>query len=528
MRDIVRIFRKDLQRFWPFAIAAALLAFFLAFFPMLGLNHANYSVISAAESLRFIVVGLVVVAVVQEDLVMSDRAAWITRPVKAPTMLAAKLLFFLALLAFPFGIITAVGAHQFDLGVGVCAAIGGEEAARLFLVTVLFSLIGAITSSLLTAVVFFACSAAVLLVLQPYLALIAPEGRAIDSLDSSRPVTLVAIAILVVGVLGYHYGRRQLRRTALVAAIALVLGVVFANWSGTVPRQIGEAPRVGIKAKQSRGFVGAVLGRPFPMSDQVVIGLETVISYPSDADYRLFPDNVSFISPDGRKISQRIPTGASIPTDARFSSQIVTSWDNYPEIARSALRISLKGRDPDSMIPILVLPSRIFAELRGTRGSLALHLSASKNYLAARGILALEPGATVSAHGCRMRIESVQFVSGSGLEISVRETRVESPFVSRFFQVALINDQADEVSLGEYNHDWADFALSYLIQDSRESYVFAHRWKRQSDKVDAGISSEWLKSAHLAYYVIGWSPPRSGTVDLVVPDFSMPTVGGIQ
>jgi hypothetical protein len=528
MSNVGRILLKDVRRFWPLAVGADLLAFFLAFFPALGLTGANSSVISAAESVRLIVIGLAVVALMQEDLVVSDHAAWITRPITATGVLAAKLLALVVLFILPFWVITAAGAHRYDLGLATCLAVGGGHSAKLLVIAIFFALVGVLTPSFLMAVFVFAGSAVALMVLQPYVSLFGSPNGGEVSLDSYRPSTLIVAAALLILALGYHYRQRQWRRSLVAVAAALVLAILAMHLIETTPPAKGAIPGLKVTAVPSRGFVGATLARPFPFSDQVVVGLQLHFSRPTDGDYYVDPVAASFSARDGRAFAQELPNGAWIQSFGELFSGIYSSWNSYPQAAHTVLDIALKDRTATAVRAVVALSGRDFEGFRGATGVLHVALTGDRQVVTDRGFVPLEVGATMFLRGARLKIEAVRFASAGNLEVKYRRTNVESRSVSSERPLfALINDQAGEVSLEENGRDFGGQAESYLLYDYQEPILFSHRWSRHSDQISEGISPDWLKSARLAYFIIA-APDGTRAVEMVVPDFAMPAIGGSQ
>jgi hypothetical protein len=519
---IGRVFLKDFRRFWPLALTAALLAFFLAFFPMLGISGANGSMISAAGSVRSLVIGLLVVAVVQEDPVLSDRAAWITRPMTGSGVLAAKLLLLLVLLVVPFGVITAFGAHRYDLGMGKAALVGWEHTSHLLAGTIFLMALGAFTSSLLAAVVAFAGIFVVAVVFQPYLALF---GTDTSSLDSYSVSACMLLALALTAVLGHFYSRRQLRWSLPTGMLVLVLALPVSNWLWAGTPEKGPIAGVKVTATSSRGFVGSTVARPFPFSDLVVVGMEVTSAVPADMDYYVGAGRGEFLSPSRGGIMSEV--AGSIQTDDNTVHGIYSIWNYYPRTAQIELGLALKNREPDSVIAVMAVPSQTFDRFRGSSGSLRVQLVGNKRFVSERGELRCEPGAIAFVQGQRLQIEAVRTIS-DGLEMNVRTLSIiSSAYPVSTLMLALINDRTGEVSLQEYGHDFTGSAQSYLISDQPTPVAFVHRWNRLTGKIEGGLSPAWLASSRLAYFALAVAPLK-GSAELTVPNFTMPTIGGSQ
>ena len=97
---IWHIFRKDLQRLWPFVAALAALNLLVAVIQIaLGVFTSEHSTLLRLADflglLSTILIFFAAVLVVQLDPIPDDRQDWLARPIRRRDLLAAKLLFML-------------------------------------------------------------------------------------------------------------------------------------------------------------------------------------------------------------------------------------------------------------------------------------------------------------------------------------------------------------------------------------------------------------------------------------------------
>lgn len=521
MNDLLRLFWRDCHRFWPLALGANLIAVILAFFPQLGLGSDTMALLSATGFVRLAIVVLLMIAVAQEDLVVTDRAAWLTRPISAASVFGAKLLFLVLLVAIPLGIISSLGAAQLDLGWRECAAVGAQYAALALFEGMIYLVLGAISVSVLAAIVVLVIGVAAVALLQPYRGIIFSPDGAIG--PSSVLSTLLAAGVLIAA-LSYHYRQRQIRRTLPVLAAAVPLILWIGSVSQNEPKVVGTEPAISLVAKDGRGFVGAALRRPFPLSDRAIVGLEVVLPRERTEDYFLSSRTVKYSSFGHAPFEQRtssLSIPPSIPTTVNDS--VYTYWKQYPRLAQRIFGIQLAVEESDPLLPVVALTSGAMRSLTGSTGTLEASIAVSHEVIGAQGTLLREPGATAINAGYQLTIESVRF-AGDSMKLEYRSTQLARRPSRGLVILALVNAEKGEVSFPEV--DGGSYAFGFLLLDATTSCNFAHRWKIGSGGVIDGLGSDWLRAAELRYFVLRTEP--AGLVELTVPEFAMPRIGGIQ
>jgi len=520
-----RIFRKDLRRFWLLGVAAALIAVLLAFFPALATGGSTRSIVSAAGSLHWMVLGVTALVLVQDDLVVSDRADWITRPFGTGSVLAAKLLFIATVLILPFGVISFLSASQYGLGGRVCALVTFDAAAKVTVGVLFFAFVAAATPSFLGAILAFAGLAAAQIFLEVYLNLLVDNSGTLR-LESLHPSSLIVAAVLVLGLLGLLYRWRQPRWSA--AGMILACGALLAleHHLSQVLSPLAETSAISASPKNGAGFIGASLTRPYPLPDGLVVGLEIVKTQPPGQDGRLWPLRVAFQPEGASPFAQKIPSGASI-RNPEPDAKIYTAWSSYAGTARTVFGVVLQPYDSGSLVPVMALSGSEFERMKGRSGPLTLTLQASRSFAQSRDEVPLEAGASLALPGSRISLQAVRTTGGPGIEVATRRTFLNSSRTSEAWPVwALVNHRTGEVSLQEFDPGQDTIIQSYLLYDWRQGMLFAHRWRPGSDRIEAGVDASWLQDARLI--CVGLGSERLGSVQLSVPRFTLPRVGGID
>lgn len=138
MNQVGHFLRKDLRRYWPGLVLAnslwaANLWCGLQFYGLplnVARNNPSSSILVQLLPLAYYILAFVIpIAAVQEDVVVGDRAAWLTRPIAGGKLLAAKLLLVMLGLAIPAALISGVAllTLRAPLGwVGSAALLVGE------------------------------------------------------------------------------------------------------------------------------------------------------------------------------------------------------------------------------------------------------------------------------------------------------------------------------------------------------------------------------------------------------------------
>jgi hypothetical protein len=157
MKTIWIIFKKDARRFWP--LLAAWIGILTVSTTLLvgridippdshGFSQIDIPT-TLAEITRWLVMALLAAAFIQEDGLVGDRAFWMTRPIAAGSLVAAKLLDLVVWILLPSAAAYAWGTHW--LGTPAPWLIGGDLYWLLLIAAVVLPLaaFAAITANLI-------------------------------------------------------------------------------------------------------------------------------------------------------------------------------------------------------------------------------------------------------------------------------------------------------------------------------------------------------------------------------------------
>ena len=132
MNQTLHIFAKDTRRFWPeILISIALLAAFAYILPFAAEGRGNRDASSVLylvlQPILYVLIPIswwiLTSRVVHEENLVGDRQFWITRPYKWLNLLAAKLLFLVAFVLVPIGLMQ--GVTLFNAGFDLAHSIPG-------------------------------------------------------------------------------------------------------------------------------------------------------------------------------------------------------------------------------------------------------------------------------------------------------------------------------------------------------------------------------------------------------------------
>ena len=223
-RIIAAIVRKDLAVLWPLALIVVLLPVLRSGVVLQSLRNDNFR--AGAIGIAVLATMLLIVSVVHQDASASLRDDWLTRPIPRWTMVAAKLVFIVAVVCVPATVtdfLSALAGGR-SMGEAVLRATSASHATLgAMLAVVAFA---AVTSTLLEAIGALVAVAVGAIVAQAVSGSVLPDGKGIlvtgAEWFSFAPALYLPI-VIAAPVLWLQYGRR---RTGL--ARALVAGACTA------------------------------------------------------------------------------------------------------------------------------------------------------------------------------------------------------------------------------------------------------------------------------------------------------------
>ena len=238
---IPHILRKDLKLLWKPALAvSALYPIATVFF-----SWRFVQLISEAASIAVCLVAFyLLVTVVHQDPIPSDRADWLTRPIPRFELLSAKLLFALVTVVGPmmlvdFGVALALG---FDLGPVLQATLSHGVTVFLGLVLPVMA-IAALTRNLPQSLIGVAIIALAYSVFLPLLPWSAKSGDRL--LGWIVDATILGIGLVAASIVLWLQYKRRMTRTSVFVALASCVCVVMsgrAPWRNSWPVQARLTP----------------------------------------------------------------------------------------------------------------------------------------------------------------------------------------------------------------------------------------------------------------------------------------------
>jgi hypothetical protein len=233
---ILQIVKKDWRLLWPFVIGLALLQG-VAEWARYG-RHVLGG-LGASQPLDIaVLLGWIalVAAVVHQDVVPGTRQDWLTRPIKRLDLLAAKLVFVLALVHGPVFLANTVDVLAAGFSLPQALAAATARGVSLFAtVTVPVFVLAAVTRNMLELIV-----AAIVVSLLSELAPVLLSGStgtpcgATCQTSIEWITTLVRLAVLVAGA-GVVLGLQYLKRGTAWARVALAVATVTVGLTSQLP-----------------------------------------------------------------------------------------------------------------------------------------------------------------------------------------------------------------------------------------------------------------------------------------------------
>ncbi|WP_263375901.1 ABC-2 family transporter permease [Granulicella aggregans] len=461
MNQTLHIFAKDTRRFWiEILISLALLAAFAhvsLFSYQPGMPRPEFFLYPIFNIILIVLIPItwwiLVSRVVHEENLVGDRQFWITRPYRWPSLLGAKILFLVAYVLLPIGllqtfVLAASGFHVSTIIPGLLfsvALFGVLVILPLFALSTVTSSFARLTVSLL----------AIFLGVLLFGALVTSRAQNVDlSVHAAWPYLALSL-VASIAIIGVQYSMRRtlIARSILLASLILLilLPVFFATTL---------TPLYFPSASASRPAPVTFTFDPDPRrhSNGIATGVDD--RYVSVS----LPVVVSGVAPNALAVAEGIKVTLTSSDGKTYSSP----WRAYRTFYSSDSKLALQ------YVPFLV-PTDFFEHARSTavtahitlgvsqlksQPSITVPFPSEKTEIPGIGICA---GTTDGRHidrshyglACTLPLRSPAYT-----EISVRwsDNRCEQPQPP--------SDQLipGKTSVGSFDSDPADFGLSPLIQ----------------------------------------------------------------
>lgn len=266
MKQVLHIFRKDARHYWRESVISIALMAAYAWYEMRGwtddgiMGYSGFRGLLTFSSLSGLVSVLlpiswviVIVRVIQGESLVGDRQFWITRPYEWKNLLAAKILFILAVVNLP--LLIADIFLLWKAGFQPTHYLTGLLWMQLMLILFLLIAIASLASVTANVLQFSLAALAlfIYLVAVSWLASKIPSSSFSGPADSVQGVLLIATSIAVIAI---QYARRKtvssrwiiagLAAVIVVIVVATPYGMIVAHdypqLSGQPPMQVSLQP----------------------------------------------------------------------------------------------------------------------------------------------------------------------------------------------------------------------------------------------------------------------------------------------
>jgi hypothetical protein len=290
MRTAMHILRKDLRHFWflaALAVVFVLISTLGAYFdlwratatPSQWQSGLTKFVIDIAQNGPPLVIFILVIAVVQADLTVGDRAFWRTRPISPGSLLFAKLLFLCVTLVVPAIAANIFVGRSLDASWPLSLGIILESTGIILVVALVAALVASLTATMIQAVAVALAAAMIFMVV----------GSAFGSLGSSMTIVLpwelnvaypgpriatlgIFGGVAVLASLAHQFLTLRTGRTLALYSVLMLLAIFLAGrWpivlssglqpAGEIPAGIVPSENVQVMLKPPANFFGGTFVR---------------------------------------------------------------------------------------------------------------------------------------------------------------------------------------------------------------------------------------------------------------------------
>ena len=210
VKIMAAIIRKDLTVLWPMALLVLLLPILRSDVVMQNLRNDNFR--AGAVGISVLATMLLIVSVVHQDASASLRDDWLTRPIPRWTMVAAKLIFIVAVVCVPAAVTDLVSALVSGLSVGEAVTRATSVSPATLGAMLAVVAFASVTSTLLEAIGALVALAFAAIVAQAISGSVLPDGKGIlvtgTEWFSVAPALYLPI-VVAAPVLWLQYGRRR-------------------------------------------------------------------------------------------------------------------------------------------------------------------------------------------------------------------------------------------------------------------------------------------------------------------------------
>ncbi|MBI3887179.1 MAG: hypothetical protein HY302_15845 [Opitutae bacterium] len=528
MNTAGQIVRKDLRRFWGLAaLATGLMALDACngYFGFTAIIRPSPGLDVVLALIKWPVVFLFVVGLVQEDAVGGTQAFWLTRPVEPLGLLGGKLAVAAVTLVLPYALGQAGLACAIGSSAPVAFFIGVEATGLMTAVVVAAALLGALTRSLLHACAVVLGGLVLLLLLLALSGQI--DARLVDFLPAfssqiSATTRLVAgFGFGLVGLLVALQAQYRRRRPAVTAALVVGTAVAAFFGGGYFPLQLvaepsppaaparvapaAPAPGVAITLQgpaYEAGFSRFYDRQAKRAADRRFVAVPVQISPPEAGRFVSLKTATSALTyADGtRRTFARVNSGVSENRMALAALKAALGLSTGPRPNPSySSRLNLFSLDPAENPVPPTRPARLEVQLGFTEFAYAVEAA-----------LPLARGATLTRNGETWRLDTVRFDAQGQLVVEARQmhatsllypkgrARPDRQFSSTFLHaVVLHNRRLNEFSIGRSEYPRPAFDSGGFVAEQRLAHKFSTVSSPDPDKPGPRLDARWIADAEL-------------------------------
>jgi hypothetical protein len=519
MSEALHIFRKDMRRLWPAVAGSAVIMGLGYLLTVSNVDPTFHFMSSDADKLRkgLLEAGwavgpfLLAVWVVQQDLLVNDRAVWLTRPIGAREIFLAKFLFFGAAIAAPVAVVSFLAALWLRAPVTVAAVSGVENAGIALLAAFLAAAIASITGStkgalLALGAVLGGWVAAGFIAIRFHLSL--PDGgthSAATEVVVGLGLTLAALAMAA----GHQYATRRTGRTVLLGIVLYVAAVVGAvYWPLELVRSVAPLAATGSEAVRVEADSSGVVFAPRQTSSGAEVDVWVPFVLGGQAADRTFV--LQGIEPrlelgDGSTVRTVVSQGFEPGILSNYGQTLMN--DRRAMLAALGMGAADGATRAPQRVAAFAMPAAAYGDAQGKSGrlDLGLHLTEMHYVIVAR--LPVVSGAESRSNGQLWRIRSIEYAMAGGFDLELQFARVESilarpgQWTARNYTrpgYILVNAERREFSVADRLRLSGVSGATISLRADRPG--FETTYDCQTDQRRGAVDSMWLAGAELCVF----------------------------
>ena len=523
MSAVLHILRKDLRHMGILAALSvafslvATLGWYWDIMPSAG----GFLVFMIGQVIPVIIQFILVVAIMQADPTVGDRAFWRTRPISPGALLSAKLLFLLVVFAVPSLAVNLYIAASMDAPIRVLMGMVIESTGMLLVEGLVAALVGSMTQSLIQAAAALLAgvvAATAVATIFPDLHLFTPWRLDIPGHAPRLAAVGLYSGAAALILIAHQFATRRTGRT-LAFLIVLVPVVLFAgtNWPVTIttaPTQLAGAPS---KPALSEGVQIMLI----PPAQVWSNGLERDPATGRILKAQTYSINAAARSvPEGRIVQlDSVSAGVVFENGERhdFSTNGSVFWHFWTNLEQATSLCRALGLTPPALeneklqahgLRLFSIANEKSKAFLGRRGTLSVTIKLEELAFHEDVSLPARSGASSVHGGQKWSVGKVSIVDGHAVA-DLRHLRLSSMLItdgaarpdyywSEAFRhgFVLLNRKRGEFALSADRWNSADTPI-WTLDINMKRIKFGDRWATGGSMVKAPMDDAWLEDAEL-------------------------------